>query len=148
VSLNDDKTGNGREYVRNTLESTVKDDLIKRNDYVAPVATSIEPLHNHKIYSIRARKKQGQSFGHAQSRYTEKQNPQWHTSTQTRIYSTPEQNTGSTSLSGAAATAIYVSTTEKIIKDDKTGIGREYVRSSLESTVKNDLIKIKRIVAT
>ena len=66
-----------------------------------------------------------------------------HESTHQRLYSTPEQTAGSSSLTGSAATATYISTTEKVIKDDTTGIGREYIRSSLESSVKDSLIKNK-----
>ena len=69
-------------------------------------------------------------------------------SSQTRIYSTPEQTTGSSSLSGAATTATYVSTTEKVIKKDTTGIGREYVRNTLENSVKDDLIKGSSLIGT
>jgi len=71
----------------------------------------------------------------------ERQNTQRHSNTQTRIYSTSEQTTDSSSLSGAATTATYVLTSEKIIKNDTTGIGREFVRNTLENSVKDNLIK-------
>ncbi|HEY8875605.1 MAG TPA: hypothetical protein VIM32_02985 [Desulfosporosinus sp.] len=63
--------------------------------------------------------------------------------TQQRHYSRPEPMTGRESLTGAAGTASYISTTEKVIKDDTTGIARESIRSSLESSLKDDLIKTK-----
>lgn len=110
--------------------------MIKSNDHAAPAPSSIQPSPIHKIYSIAARKEQQE-----QARYAEKQTTQRHSSTQNRIYSTPEQNTGSSLLSGVATTATYVATTEKIIKDDTTGVGREYVRNTLENSVKDNLIK-------
>ena len=71
----------------------------------------------------------------------EMQNTERRDSTQQRLYLTTEQTPGSASLTGSAATATYISTTEKVIKDDTTGIGREYIRSSLESSLKDGLIK-------
>ncbi|WP_058486833.1 M23 family metallopeptidase [Defluviitalea phaphyphila] len=50
------------------------------------------------------------------------------------------------SLTGAAAPATYVTTTDKIIKDDTKGIGREFVKDSLESNVKGRLIKEYKVV--
>jgi len=74
---------------------------------------------------------------------TEMQTTVQRDNTQQRHYSRPEPMTGSESLTGAAGTASYISTTEKVIKDDTTGIARESIRSSLESSLKDDLIKDK-----
>ncbi|HBP65246.1 MAG TPA: hypothetical protein DD730_13495 [Desulfosporosinus sp.] len=72
---------------------------------------------------------------------TEMQTTVQRDNTQQRHYSRPEPMTGRESLTGAAGTASYISTTEKVIKDDTTGIARESIRSSLESSLKDDLIK-------
>jgi len=59
---------------------------------------------------------------------------------QQRHYSSPEPMPGSALLTGAAASATYISLAENIIKDDTTGHGRDYVRSSLDSSMKEHLI--------
>lgn len=128
--INDDTSGNGRGYVGGSLENSVKDDLIKSRYFTAPATESFETTHRQSNHS-----------GSPQ-RHNERHPSERLTSTQQRIYSTPEQTTSSSlSLNGAASTATYLSTTEKVIKDDISGIGREYVRSSLESSVKNSLIR-------
>ena len=53
---------------------------------------------------------------------TEMQTTVQRDNTQQRHYSRPEPMTGRESLTGAAGTASYISITEKVIKDDTTGI--------------------------
>ncbi|MEG0570369.1 MAG: M23 family metallopeptidase [Oscillospiraceae bacterium] len=143
---------NGREKVRNSLDSTVRGE-VKNYNYAAPAAASTEKTNAQRSYigSRQAVKEQQASNNYSRSqeitsgnsnRSTEKNGSKIeYTCSKQRIYSQPENITGSNTLSGAAATAMYVSTTEKIIKDEKKGMGREYVRNSLESNVKNALIK-------
>ena len=47
-------------------------------------------------------------------------------------------------LTGAAAPARHVTTSRQIINNDKTEIGREFVKESLTSTVKKKLIKVNK----
>jgi len=96
-----------------------------------------------KYRSSSIKEQQEQSSGHSLPRYAETSTTKPRDSTHPHLSSTPEQTTGSSSLNGAAATATYFSTTEKVINDDTTGIGREYIRSTLESSVKDSLIKSK-----
>ena len=111
---------------------------------MAPATESAEKSPGPNSYSSSARQDpQEQSARHLQSRYTEMPKTEPCVSTQQRLYSSPEQTTGSSSLTGSAGTASYFSTTEKVIKDDTTGIGREYIRTSLENSVKDSLIKNK-----
>lgn len=109
--------------------------------YTVPVAESEEASHGQRSYSSVPRQEHlEQSSDHSQSSPADMQNTEQRVSTPQRLYLTPEQTTGSSSLAGSAGTATYISTTEKVIKDDTTGIGREYIRSSLESSVKDNLI--------
>ncbi|NLD49104.1 MAG: M23 family metallopeptidase [Clostridiaceae bacterium] len=57
----------------------------------------------------------------------------------TTNHTSPERTAGSQKLSGAAATANYVSTTDKVIHDKKH-VGVDNIRTSLESNVKESLI--------
>jgi len=117
---------------------------MKSYSNVAPVAESEETSHRQRSYSSVARQEQlDQSSDHSQSSPPDMQNTEQRVSKPQRLYLTPEQTTGSSSLTGSAGTATYFSTTEKVIKDDTTGNGREYIRSSLESSVKDNLINNK-----
>lgn len=117
---------------------------MKSYSNAAPVAESEETSHRQRSYSSVARQEQlDQSSDHSQSSHADMQNTEQRVSKPQRLYLTPEQTTGSSSLTGSAGTATFFSTTEKVIKDDTTGNGREYVRSSLESSVKDNLINNK-----
>ena len=97
-----------------------------------------------KSYSSVARQeKLEQSSDHSQSSHADMQTTERQVSTPHRLYLTPKQTTGSSSLTGSAGTATYFSITEKVVKDDTTGNGREYIRSSLETSVKDNLINNK-----
>lgn len=97
-----------------------------------------------KSYSSVARQeKLEQSSDHSQSSHADMKTTERQVSTPHRLYLTPKQTTGSSSLTGSAGTATYFSITEKVVKDDTTGNGREYIRSSLETSVKDNLINNK-----
>lgn len=114
---------------------------MKSYSYAAKMAESEEASQEQRSYSSVARQEHlERSSDHSQSSHADMKNTEQRVSTPQRIYSSPEQTTGSSSLAGSAGTATYISTTEKVIKDDTTGIGREYILSSLESSVKDNLI--------
>lgn len=204
AAVKEDTTGNGREYVKSSLDSSVKEQVIKSYDHKAPSSETPEP-HRQRSYTA-SRQNQEQSGGQSYSRNQEQQRQQsdnGHGRTSTseqgsspirvvtqpeperrsrsyssthqekreeqrneryssgtenqrygygsrmesghkgiqRVHSEPEQSIGSNILSGAAATATYVSTTEKVIKDSAVGVEKTFVRSSLESSVKENLIR-------
>lgn len=139
--IQDPAFSNGREYARNTHLNSVKNDLLI-SDYASSELSSTKPLRKYKGYSVAARKERRQNPAKSQTNHSQGQNTP--SSTKNRIYSTPEPKTGSMSLNGAAAPAAYFSTTEKVIKDDMSGISREYVRKTLESSLKDQLIKLDK----
>lgn len=129
TAIKEDTKGIGREYVKSSLESNVKAE-IKNYSITAPAAVDSEK----KV----SRQNNIQNKEQNKNHYI----PKPISSTQQRIYSSPESSVGSSSLSGAAAPATYVSTTNKVIKEDTKGIGREFIKNSLEDNVKSNLIKI------
>ena len=126
-------------YGRNSLR---KSDCINGYNDTALASERAETSPRQRSYSSAARQEQlEQRSRHSQFSPADMQTTEHHKSTQQRLYLTPEQTTGSSSLTGSAGTATYIATTEKVINDDTTGNGREYIRSSLESSVKDSLIK-------
>ena len=98
---------------KSDFKSNLKTDLIKHQDDTSSGDESAGIAPNHKNYSSAALQKQ------------------------------QEQATGCSTLTGAAGTASYISTTQKVIKDDATGSAVQSIRSSLETSLKDELIKAK-----
>lgn len=123
--IKDDKKEVGKDFVKTSMEDNVKE-KIKSSNYV------IQPKNIIKAENIsRKRNHRNQRNSQDIQKSSQNNNPDIQRS---------QTESLEVQFSGSAAPASYVSSKDSVIKDDTKGIGKEFVKASLENNIR-DIIK-------